>query len=202
MKSGGFGTTMGCIESDIFLPEQSSFTLHFLFIFHCLFWGVVIVPVGRLPPVWWGEQWLYHVERLRGRSKETHPHPQKGTLAFCQSNYRYLLFYSQSQKESFVYSVAGRIQYIEIYSCVFLLPQSLLVHRSRKSKEAIELKFIDTTSKFGHGRFQTPQERRAFVVSGWKVGFTFKFEYQEVRKRMICAFAWVKPTFAFCQVLT
>lgn len=44
-------------------------------------------------------------------------------------------------------------------------PQSLLVHHSRRALENIELKFIDTTSKFGHGRFQTAQEKRAFMVS-------------------------------------
>uniref|UniRef100_A0A7N8WNK6 Ribosomal protein L3 like n=1 Tax=Mastacembelus armatus TaxID=205130 RepID=A0A7N8WNK6_9TELE len=48
---------------------------------------------------------------------------------------------------------------------VLTLRKSLLVHTSRKSKEVIELKFIDTTSKFGHGRFQTAQEKRAFMVS-------------------------------------
>merc|ERR1711915_388029 len=46
---------------------------------------------------------------------------------------------------------------------VLTLRKSLLVHTSRKSKEEIELKFIDTTSKFGHGRFQTAQEKRAFM---------------------------------------
>ncbi|KAL2101118.1 hypothetical protein ACEWY4_002879 [Coilia grayii] len=46
---------------------------------------------------------------------------------------------------------------------VLTLRKSLLVHTSRKSKENIELKFIDTTSKFGHGRFQTAQEKRAFM---------------------------------------
>jgi len=46
---------------------------------------------------------------------------------------------------------------------VLTLRKSLLVHTSRKSKETIELKFIDTTSKFGHGRFQTAQEKRAFM---------------------------------------
>ncbi|KAI1883928.1 hypothetical protein AGOR_G00221130 [Albula goreensis] len=46
---------------------------------------------------------------------------------------------------------------------VLTLRKSLLTHTSRKAKEAIELKFIDTTSKFGHGRFQTPQEKRAFM---------------------------------------
>lgn len=43
--------------------------------------------------------------------------------------------------------------------------QSLLVHHSRQALENIELKFIDTTSKFGHGRFQTAQEKRVFMVS-------------------------------------
>uniref|UniRef100_A0A674NN38 Ribosomal protein L3 like n=1 Tax=Takifugu rubripes TaxID=31033 RepID=A0A674NN38_TAKRU len=44
-----------------------------------------------------------------------------------------------------------------------ITPMSLLVHTSRKARETIELKFIDTTSKFGHGRFQTAQEKRAFM---------------------------------------
>ncbi|KAK5885065.1 hypothetical protein CesoFtcFv8_018815 [Champsocephalus esox] len=46
---------------------------------------------------------------------------------------------------------------------VLTLRKSLLVHTSRKSTEIIELKFIDTTSKFGHGRFQTAQEKKAFI---------------------------------------
>ncbi|KAG7243570.1 hypothetical protein INR49_011127, partial [Caranx melampygus] len=55
---------------------------------------------------------------------------------------------------------------------VLTLRKSLLVHTSRKSKETIELKFIDTTSKFGHGRFQTAQEKRAFMVSVRKIWCT------------------------------
>nr|XP_033770402.1 60S ribosomal protein L3-like [Geotrypetes seraphini] len=46
---------------------------------------------------------------------------------------------------------------------VLTLRKSLLVHTSRKALEPIELKFIDTTSKFGHGRFQTDEEKRAFM---------------------------------------
>ncbi|MGH0130180.1 UNVERIFIED_CONTAM: hypothetical protein FKN15_048958 [Acipenser sinensis] len=46
---------------------------------------------------------------------------------------------------------------------VLTLRKSLLVHTSRKDLEPIELKFIDTTSKFGYGRFQTAQEKRAFM---------------------------------------
>lgn len=35
---------------------------------------------------------------------------------------------------------------------------------SRKDREDIKLKFIDTASKFGHGRFQTPKEKVQFMV--------------------------------------
>ncbi|XP_043957134.1 60S ribosomal protein L3-like isoform X2 [Gambusia affinis] len=44
-----------------------------------------------------------------------------------------------------------------------IIPMSLLTLTSRRAKETIELKFIDTTSKFSHGRFQTAQEKRAFM---------------------------------------
>ena len=33
----------------------------------------------------------------------------------------------------------------------------------RVALEKIELKFIDTSSKFGHGRFQTPDDKAAFM---------------------------------------
>jgi large subunit ribosomal protein L3e len=46
---------------------------------------------------------------------------------------------------------------------VLTLRKSLLVHTSRKAGEKITLKFIDTASKFGHGRFQTSQEKKAFM---------------------------------------
>ena len=41
--------------------------------------------------------------------------------------------------------------------------QSLLVHTKRLALEDIKLKFIDTSSKFGHGRFQTPQDKAVFM---------------------------------------
>uniref|UniRef100_K7EVV1 Large ribosomal subunit protein uL3 n=1 Tax=Pongo abelii TaxID=9601 RepID=K7EVV1_PONAB len=44
-------------------------------------------------------------------------------------------------------------------------PLSLLVQTKRRALEKIDLKFIDTTSKFGHGRFQTMEEKKAFMVS-------------------------------------
>jgi large subunit ribosomal protein L3e len=43
------------------------------------------------------------------------------------------------------------------------LRKSLLVHTSRRSHEHITLKFIDTSSKFGHGRFQTHKEKQNFM---------------------------------------
>merc|ERR1711909_78898 len=46
---------------------------------------------------------------------------------------------------------------------VLTLRKSLLVHTKRKALEEIKLKFIDTSSKMGHGRFQTPQDKMAFM---------------------------------------
>jgi len=43
---------------------------------------------------------------------------------------------------------------------VITLRQSLLKHTSRLALENIKLKFIDTSSKFGHGRFQTTSEKQ------------------------------------------
>ncbi|NP_001311928.1 60S ribosomal protein L3-2-like [Nicotiana tabacum] len=45
---------------------------------------------------------------------------------------------------------------------VVTLRQSLLNQTSRVALEEIKLKFIDTSSKFGHGRFQTTQEKDKF----------------------------------------
>ncbi|XP_051683243.1 large ribosomal subunit protein uL3-like [Oryctolagus cuniculus] len=46
---------------------------------------------------------------------------------------------------------------------VLTLRKSLLVQTKRRALEKINLKFIDTTSKFGHGRFQTVEEKKAFM---------------------------------------
>merc|ERR1711957_1007990 len=43
-----------------------------------------------------------------------------------------------------------------------VLRKSLLPQISRKATEKIALKFIDTASKFGHGRFQTCEEKAKF----------------------------------------
>jgi len=46
---------------------------------------------------------------------------------------------------------------------IITLRKSLLVHTKRSALEKIDLKFIDTSSKFGHGRFQTHAEKAAFM---------------------------------------
>jgi large subunit ribosomal protein L3e len=46
---------------------------------------------------------------------------------------------------------------------VITLRKSLLAQTSRTAKEHIQLKFIDTSSKFGHGRFQTGDEKSKFM---------------------------------------
>jgi uncharacterized membrane protein len=45
---------------------------------------------------------------------------------------------------------------------VITLRKSLLPQTSRNAVEEITLKWIDTASKFGHGRFQTHDEKRKF----------------------------------------
>jgi len=46
---------------------------------------------------------------------------------------------------------------------VITLRKSLLTQTSRRSQEVITLKFVDTASTFGHGKFQTTEERRKFL---------------------------------------
>ncbi|KAI8049771.1 60S ribosomal protein L3 [Syncephalis plumigaleata] len=46
---------------------------------------------------------------------------------------------------------------------VLTLRKSLLTHTKRSALEKISLKFIDTSSKFGHGRFQTKEEKSTFL---------------------------------------
>ncbi|CAI9158349.1 unnamed protein product, partial [Rangifer tarandus platyrhynchus] len=44
-----------------------------------------------------------------------------------------------------------------------LCASPLLVQTTLRALEKTDLKLIDTTSKFGHGRFQTVEERKAFT---------------------------------------
>ena len=40
------------------------------------------------------------------------------------------------------------------------LRKSMFVHTSRRALEKVELKWIDTSSKFGHGDYQTHAEKK------------------------------------------
>eukprot|EP00052_Salpingoeca_macrocollata_P004338 m.40747 g.40747 ORF g.40747 m.40747 type:complete len:396 (+) comp14147_c0_seq1:294-1481(+) len=46
---------------------------------------------------------------------------------------------------------------------VLTLRKSLIPQTNRRAQEKVDLKFIDTSSKFGHGRFQTADEKKAFM---------------------------------------
>lgn len=46
---------------------------------------------------------------------------------------------------------------------VLTLRKSIIPDTSRRAQEKVTLKFIDTSSKYGHGRFQTKAEKTAFM---------------------------------------
>jgi len=46
---------------------------------------------------------------------------------------------------------------------VITLRKSMFVHTSRRALEKVDLKWIDTSSKFGHGAYQTPAEKKQFL---------------------------------------
>jgi len=46
---------------------------------------------------------------------------------------------------------------------VITLRKSMFVHTSRRALEKVELKWIDTSSKFGHGAYQTPADKKQFL---------------------------------------
>lgn len=43
------------------------------------------------------------------------------------------------------------------------LRKSMFVHTSRRALEKVDLKWIDTSSKFGHGAYQTAAEKKQFL---------------------------------------
>lgn len=46
---------------------------------------------------------------------------------------------------------------------IMTLRKSMFTHTSRKALEKVELKWIDTSSKFGHGAYQTAEEKKAYL---------------------------------------
>ena len=45
---------------------------------------------------------------------------------------------------------------------VVTLRKSMFTHTARRALEKVELKWIDTSSEFGHGAFQTPAEKKHY----------------------------------------
>lgn len=43
---------------------------------------------------------------------------------------------------------------------IITLRKSMFVHTKRSALEKVDLKWIDTASKFGHGVYQTPAEKK------------------------------------------
>jgi large subunit ribosomal protein L3e len=94
---------------------------------------------------------------------------KKGDKTSCQTD--------ADLTEKSITPMGGFVRYGEINedwvmikgSCVgvkkrpLVLRRSLLVHSSRKHLEKIDIKFIDTSSKLGHGRFQTADEKAKFL---------------------------------------
>ncbi|KAF2320069.1 hypothetical protein GH714_023067 [Hevea brasiliensis] len=80
---------------------------------------------------------------------------------------------------------------------VVTLRQSLLNQTSRVALEEIKLKFIDTSSKFGHGRFQTTQEKAKFYGRGqdnWQS--TNEQGYLSLRETTAEQQVWPNPSFS------
>lgn len=46
---------------------------------------------------------------------------------------------------------------------VMTIRKSMFIHTSRRSLEKVDLKWIDTSSKFGHGAYQTFAEKKQFL---------------------------------------
>ncbi|CCJ28827.1 unnamed protein product [Pneumocystis jirovecii] len=64
---------------------------------------------------------------------------------------------------------------------ILTLRKSLLVHTSRKATEKVSLKWIDTSSKFGHGRFQTPAEKKQFMgITKKDVSFITTYHFRQM----------------------
>lgn len=76
-----------------------------------------------------------------------------------------------------MYSMGGFVRYGEVKNdfiilkgaCpgvmkrIITLRKSMFVHTSRKALEKVDLKWIDTSSKFGHGAYQTPAEKKQYL---------------------------------------
>jgi len=113
-----------------------------------------------------GQNGYFHRTEL---NKKVYRIGKKGDKASCQTE--------ADLTEKSITPMGGFVHYGEINEdCVMLkgaivgvkkrpliLRKSMMNHSSRKHLETIDLKFIDTSSKLGHGRFQTVEEKAKFL---------------------------------------
>ena len=77
----------------------------------------------------------------------THRHSLGGFVRYGEINYDFVMVKG---------SVPGTKKRI------MTLRKSMFIHTSRRALEKVELKWIDTSSEFGHGAFQTVQEKKQY----------------------------------------
>uniref|UniRef100_A0A3Q2Q2W6 Ribosomal protein L3 like n=1 Tax=Fundulus heteroclitus TaxID=8078 RepID=A0A3Q2Q2W6_FUNHE len=70
--------------------------------------------------------------------------------------------------------------FVVVKGCIVSAKKCVLTLRKVRKLE-LRFKFIDTVSKFGHGRFQLAQEKRAFTVRGRRLVFELKSSTHKAR---------------------
>ncbi|KAK4166101.1 ribosomal protein L3 [Cladorrhinum sp. PSN259] len=68
---------------------------------------------------------------------------------------------------------------------VMTLRKSMFIHTSRKALEKVELKWIDTSSEFGHGAFQTPAEKKQYQAATSRASFSLSKPRNTTRFRLL-----------------
>jgi large subunit ribosomal protein L3e len=113
-----------------------------------------------------GQNGYFHRTEM---NKKVYRIGKKGDKASCQT--------AADLTEKSITPMGGFVHYGEVNedwimlkgACVgvkkrpLILRKSLMNHTSRKHLETVDLKFIDTSSKLGHGRFQTAEEKDKFL---------------------------------------
>merc|ERR1712194_517010 len=99
-----------------------------------------------------GQSGYFHRTEM---NKKVYRIGKKGDAASCQT--------SADLTEKGITPMGGFPHYGEINEDWIILRKSMMNHSSRKHLENIDIKFIDTSSKMGHGRFQTAEEKAKFL---------------------------------------
>jgi hypothetical protein len=72
---------------------------------------------------------------------------------------------------------------VGVHKRILTLRKSMHPRTSRRALEKVDLKFIDTASKFGHGRFQTHEEKKQFLVCSVVGCVTFRDSFRVCSRR-------------------